>query len=309
MAAATGTTNPQQISLLLQAIVKKGVDAKDAIPIVKALVEARIFSLKDLTESNMPASVDAIIQKKLLPPKKRKTVPSSDVVSSSGALSPVSSSSPTKRAKSAETISVPPITAQPETIMINRSPVLTLWAAMVAKHLYHLSLDEALSLGSAFASQTAQAKGQALGIYSSDTITSDSNNNSTTKIKEDETPLTTHDYQLMGQTICTKQLHATNGPVVLRAVLNDKLVDPHSAWSHLRKRFGTALGYVMAQMDAACTAAGEEELRRTAYRYYMHIRPNIPSGTRGWGAHGRLETSKLSDFYAKKEIKIHGEAE
>jgi hypothetical protein len=200
--------------------------------------------------------------------------------------------------------------------MINRSPVLTLWAAMVAKHLYHLSLDEALSLGSAFASQTAQAKGQALGIYSSDTITSARNDNSTTKIKEDETPqndsatiATTHDYQLMGQTICTKQLHATNGPVVLRAVSNDKLVDPHSAWSHLRKRFGTALGYVMAQMDAACTAAGEEELRRTAYRYYMHIRPNIPSGTRGWGAHGRLETSKLSDFYAKKEIKIHGEAE
>lgn len=306
MATTTATTNPEQISRLFKAIVKKGVDAKDAIPTVKALVEARIFSLKDLTESNMPTSVDAMIQKKLLPPKKRKAVPSKDVVSSSSATVP--SSSPTKRLKTAETISVPPITSQPETVLINRSPVLTLWASIVAKHLYPLTLDEAVSLGSAFASQTAQAKGQALGIYTPSTTTLSRSDNDNNKTKQEDTSLQQDDdggttgiddhYQLMGQTICTRRLRATNGPVV-RAVLKDKLVDPHAAWRHLEKRFGTSLGYVMAQMDAACTVAGEEELHRTAYQYYMHIRPNIPSGTKGWGAHGRLEMSKLSDFYAK----------
>ena len=298
--AAAATTNPQQISLLLQAIVKKGVDTKDAIPTVKALVEARIFSLQDLTESNMPASVDATIQKKLLPPKKRKAVPSGVISSSSPA-----SSSQTKRAKTAATISVPPIVSQPQTILINRSPVLTLWATIVAQHLFHLTLDEALSLGSAFASQTAKAKGEALGIFSSSatTPTLARHDNNNIKTEEDETPLqreddgttSTDDYQLMGKTVCTKRLHGTNGPV--RAVVNDKLVDPHTAWRHLQKRFGTSLGYVMTQMDAACRVAGIEELSSTAYRYYMHIRPDIPSGTKGWGAHGHLETSKLSDFY------------
>src|ERR1700688_3614519 len=49
-------------------------------------------------------------------------------------------------------------------ILINRAPVLTLWAATVAERL-GFDKDEALSLGKAVASLNAQSKGQRLGIF------------------------------------------------------------------------------------------------------------------------------------------------
>ena len=61
-------TNQQQIGQLLKSLVGKGVEPKDAIPTIKLLVEAKIFNLKDLTESNMPASIDPKIQKKISSP-------------------------------------------------------------------------------------------------------------------------------------------------------------------------------------------------------------------------------------------------
>jgi hypothetical protein len=50
------------------------------------------------------------------------------------------------------------------TILINRAPVLTLWATTAAERL-GFDQDEALSLGKAVAGLTAQSKGQQLGIY------------------------------------------------------------------------------------------------------------------------------------------------
>jgi hypothetical protein len=49
-------------------------------------------------------------------------------------------------------------------ILIDRAPVLTLWAAVVAERL-GFDRDEALSLGKALAGLNAQSKGQRLGIY------------------------------------------------------------------------------------------------------------------------------------------------
>jgi hypothetical protein len=49
-------------------------------------------------------------------------------------------------------------------VTINRAPVLTLWAAVVAERL-GFERDEALTLGKSFAGLTAQSKGQRLGIF------------------------------------------------------------------------------------------------------------------------------------------------
>jgi hypothetical protein len=49
-------------------------------------------------------------------------------------------------------------------IQINRAPVLTLWAAVVAERL-GFNHDEALSLGKALAGLNAQSKGLRLGIF------------------------------------------------------------------------------------------------------------------------------------------------
>src|SRR5215831_19861329 len=50
------------------------------------------------------------------------------------------------------------------TISINRAPLLTLWAALVAQRL-GFDEDEALTLGKAVAGLNAQAKGRRLGIF------------------------------------------------------------------------------------------------------------------------------------------------
>ena len=49
-------------------------------------------------------------------------------------------------------------------ILINRAPVLTLWATIVAERL-GFNHNEALSLGKALAGLNAQSKGQRLGIF------------------------------------------------------------------------------------------------------------------------------------------------
>ena len=52
-------------------------------------------------------------------------------------------------------------------IKINRAPVLTLWAAVVAERLGN-DRDTALTLGKAVAGLNAQSKGRRLGIFKED---------------------------------------------------------------------------------------------------------------------------------------------
>jgi type II secretory pathway component PulK len=54
-------------------------------------------------------------------------------------------------------------TNAPRTINVNRAPVLTLWAAVVAERL-GFDRDEALTLGRAVAGLSAAMKGRALGL-------------------------------------------------------------------------------------------------------------------------------------------------
>lgn len=260
-------TNQKQIAALLKSLISKGIETKDAIPTIKVLVEAEIFSLGDLNESNMPESISPDLRKKLLP-KKRKSS---------------SSSGSKKRAKTSTEIIVPPVTEKPDIILVNRSPVLTLWAAIVAKTLYGLTLPEALTIGSAFAAVTAQAKGQSLGIY--------------TKMEtgqEAETRSNDCDFEIMGQTISANRIDGGT----IRAIGNDgEEINPGKTWSLLKKRFGEdKIGFVVSEMEAAASNAGPH-LASSAYRYYEHIRPDIPRGTKGWGAHGHMKMENFSNFY------------
>ncbi|MHC4713533.1 MAG: hypothetical protein ACYTAN_09740, partial [Planctomycetota bacterium] len=51
-----------------------------------------------------------------------------------------------------------------DSVLINRAPVLTLWASVVAEHLGY-DPDTALTLGKAVAGLNAQSKGRMLGIF------------------------------------------------------------------------------------------------------------------------------------------------
>src|SRR5207249_6177034 len=90
---------------------------------------------------------------------------------SAACASRTTSSSPTGRRRCSPRRSPPSATDEapsmpakqaPATISINRAPVMTLWAAVVAERL-GFDRDEALTLGRAVAGLNAQSKGRRIG--------------------------------------------------------------------------------------------------------------------------------------------------
>ena len=165
-------------------------------------------------------------------------------------------------------------------LMINRAPVLTLWAAVVAERL-GFERNEALTLGRAVAGLNAYAKGKALGIFSP---TPDE-----VRKKRKE----------MGErgSISVDLLHravpAVQTPEGLRALSKDKPIKPESVWRYLESTFGEALDEAYHAMSALAGSLSVHELSERGFKLYEQFRPDIPSGPEGWGAKGRLDLDKI----------------
>src|SRR5271165_5387527 len=113
------------------------------------------------------------------------------------------------------------------TIPINRAPVLTLWAAVVAQRL-GFDEDEALSLGKAVAGLNAQAKGRRLGIFKP-------HEEKAKKAREKE-----WDERFLME-VLGRPVQATNTEDVIRAVRWSKPTDPDSVRRCLEDKFGEDL--------------------------------------------------------------------
>jgi hypothetical protein len=111
-----------------------------------------------------------------------------------------------------------------KTIAINRAPVLTLWAAVVAQRL-GFDEDEALTLAKAVASLNAQAKGRRLGIFKP-------HEEKAKKAREKERG------ERFWIEICGRPVPATNTDDGIRAVRGGKPIDPDNMWRYLSDKFG-----------------------------------------------------------------------
>ncbi|WP_391349617.1 hypothetical protein [Azospirillum sp. A23] len=165
-------------------------------------------------------------------------------------------------------------------IMINRAPVLTLWAAVVAERL-GLDRDEALTLGKALSGLTAQAKGVRLGIYEP-TPETVGDQRKALQLGE-EIPI-----DLMGRSI--PAVHTKDG---LRAVRHGKPITPASVERYLGSKFGADLEEVRHAMTGLAHSMPAADLARQAFRLYEAFRPEVKAGTAGWGAEGELDLAKL----------------
>ena len=163
-----------------------------------------------------------------------------------------------------------------EGILVNRAPVMTLWAALVAERLGH-GADEALTIGKAVASATAQTKGRRLGIYDEKggKITPDLSSKSR---NEGESATT-----IMGRSVTT-----LSTPAGVRAASKGQPIDPGSVLRYLEKAFGNDLIDVRLALVGLAEAFSPRDLAMLAYALYEQFRPEIPDGTRGWGAKGQL---------------------
>ena len=167
----------------------------------------------------------------------------------------------------------------PATISINRAPVLTLWAAVVAQRL-GFRWDESLSLGKALAGLNAQSKGRRLGIFK----------------PHEEKPRTARERERSEQfwiELCGRPVPARNTADGIRAVSGRAIVTAESAEAYLETKFGDDLNAARASMAALARAYRPGELAAEAFGLYEAFRPAVPEGVKGWGAKGMLDLRKI----------------
>lgn len=152
-----------------------------------------------------------------------------------------------------------------QTVMINRAPVLTLWATIVAERL-GFEQDTACTLGKAVAGLNAQAKGRMLGIYGDP------------KGPHRGPPKKAGLGEDFWIEVCGRSVPVKNTDQGVRAVVKDKPIDPASVKRYLEGKFGDDLDAVRAAMSELVNAFSPDDLPERAYGLYERFRPEIPKG-------------------------------
>jgi len=167
-------------------------------------------------------------------------------------------------------------------IRVNRAPVLTLWAAVVAERMGYAP-DTALTLGRFVAGSSARAKARRLGI-SDEKQEAEERHARAAELKPRRR--TVH---LLGRDI--PALAADDG--TLRAEDDGKLASARSVRSYIMRAFGARLGEARSAMETLAASLPPEELNRIGFRLYEQFRPEVPQGAEGWGAKGELRLDRI----------------
>ncbi|OCL02859.1 hypothetical protein AOQ84DRAFT_166672 [Glonium stellatum] len=202
------------------------------------------------------------------------------------------SSGGSPKSKRAKTVASPAEEISAEaSILINRAPVLQLWAASVTHFLHHeLPWSTCLSAGSAISAICAVAKGRSIGTIK-DTKDKDE------KKKQKEVEEREGDYDVLD--VMNFKLRLKNGLVLVGSAGKGKpgVEEPLKAkfggreYEAARKTFQTALESWQGH---------EDELNQNAFGLYERFRPNISSGQKGWGKKGELSFEKVMQI-AKRQ--------
>lgn len=168
-----------------------------------------------------------------------------------------------------------------QTVKVNRAPVLTLWAAVVAERMGY-KWDTSLTLGKALAGLNAQSKGRSLGIYKAPEPRPGGKPKPKTGLGEDRW------VELCGRPIPVKATQAG-----LRAVVLDHPIDPESVTRYLEGKFGEALPDVRGAMQTLAQAYAPRKLEPIAFDLYQAFRPQVARGEKGWGQAGTLDLKKI----------------
>ncbi len=172
--------------------------------------------------------------------------------------------------------------ADNDKIKINRAPVMTLWAAVVAERLGY-DHATALTLGRAVAGLNAYSKGKRLGIFDEEQTAEREGEE-----KPEPQPEPARQVKLLGRSVPVLET-----PQGLRASAGDKPVSPASVERYLAGKFGKSLPDVQRALAELAESLSPEELDRRAYNLYEGFRPEIPAGARGWGAYGELDLARV----------------
>jgi hypothetical protein len=168
-------------------------------------------------------------------------------------------------------------------VTVNRAPVLTLWASVVAERL-GFDTDAALTLGKALAGLNAQAKGRSLGIFKPP------------KLAGDQPPRKHGLGEEFWVDLCGRAIPAKNTADGVRAVVKDKPIEPGQVRGYLQRAFGDGLPAVENVMRKLARAHEPDDLAERAFRLYERFRPQIAAGKRGWGQKGTLDLELIESL-------------
>ncbi len=176
------------------------------------------------------------------------------------------------------------MTDKSDEIHVNRAPVLTLWAAIVAEHLGH-DADAAITLGRAVAGSSARVKARSIGLEEKHP---DRAEHDTLKLSNPAVPRRT--IRLLGRDVPVIEHNGSQF-----ALDGDKAAAPVHARSYIEKALGGHLAAVRRAMDGLARSLPPEELNRIAFRLYEQFRPEVPAGVKGWGAKGILDLTRIEN--------------
>ena len=165
-------------------------------------------------------------------------------------------------------------------IRINRAPVLTLWAAVVAERL-GFDRATALTLGQAVAGLSAYAKGISLGIIEP----------KPELVRERGERLA--EGERLHVDLLGRAVPVVRTPAGIRAVNKGKPGDPAQVERYLAGKFKDRLDDARRAMAELAAGLEPEELHRRGFRLYEQFRPSVPTGERGWGAVGELDLGRV----------------
>ena len=169
-------------------------------------------------------------------------------------------------------------------IRVNRAPVLTLWAAIVAERLGH-DADAAITLGRAVAGSSARVKARAIGLEEKH---QDGDLRDAAKQAAKSAPHQT--VRLLGRDVPVAEQKGSR-----YALDGDKPASPRPAHAYVEKAFGEHLPAVRRAMERLADALPPDELNRTGFRLYERFRPEVPAGAKGWGAKGVLDLEQIEN--------------
>jgi hypothetical protein len=174
-------------------------------------------------------------------------------------------------------------------VTINRAPVLTLWATVVARRMGY-GREAALTLGRAVAGLNAQSKGRRLGIFE------EARPAAATPEGGAKTAKRGARIELMGRLV-----PAVGTGRGLRATSKGEPIEPESVERYLEQKFGEHLKDVESAMQALAKSYAPRMIAAEAFALYEAFRPGVPDGTKGWGAKGVLDLGKIRSLAKSRD--------
>ena len=163
-------------------------------------------------------------------------------------------------------------------IRVNRAPVLTLWAAIIAERLGH-DADAAITLGRAVAGSSARIKARAIGLEEK---------RKHGDVRDTAKPAPRQTVHLLGRDLPVAEHNGSQ-----YALDHDKPASPRPAHAYVEKAFGEHLPAVRRVMEALADSLPPEELNRIGFRLHERFRPEVPAGAAGWGKKGALDLKQI----------------